>query len=57
MSDEMTLGYMVPMKPQCPLCDGVTEHDPDCELKTLSIQTAAMLGLKEARLEVRRRAK
>jgi hypothetical protein len=54
--EEMTLGYMVSMDAQCPLCDGVYQHDPDCELKTLPISLAASLGLEKARLEVKRRA-
>ena len=49
-------GSMAPMDAQCPLCDGVSEHDPDCELRTLPIPLAARLGPKKARREVKRRA-
>lgn len=50
------VGCMAPLDAQCPLCDGISKHDPDCELKTLPIPLAASLGLEKAKREVKRRA-
>jgi hypothetical protein len=48
---------MPPPDVQCPACDGIEEHDQNCELRTLPIPLAAHLGLERALLEVKRRSK
>jgi hypothetical protein len=39
---------------QCPICEGVYEHDAGCPLRELSITRAARLGRTKALAEVKR---
>jgi hypothetical protein len=52
------IGYMTkPDRSKCPSCGGTLKHRSKCELKDLSIEEAAVLGLEEARKVAERRRK